>query len=134
MRIASGGGMWRMIYNYRPRGFWGTSFSSIFPLFLFSFWSLNAQWYFMVSEAIKDCALYKPQIPKSDESVTCDVCYIFVKWMDGWSFNPYSVSSGPKVQVKTSWNLQPKSHMHSHSFTSSIFIKHPLHFRHYDQF
>lgn len=73
-----------MIYDYMPSGFWGTSLSSVFPLFLFSFWSLNAQWYFMVSEAIKHCALYKPLIlKKSDEHVTCDVFYIFMKWMDG---------------------------------------------------
>ena len=131
MRIASGveSGEWYMIIC-------SVGFGELLFLLssLFSFWSLNAQWYFMVSEAIKHCALYKSLILKSDESVTCDVFYIFMRWMDGWSVNPYSVSSGPKVQVKTSWNLQPKSHMHSHSFTSSIFIKHPLHFRHYDQF
>lgn len=50
---------------------------------LFSFWSLNAQWYFMVSEAIKHCVLYKSLILKPDESITCDVFYIFLKWMDG---------------------------------------------------
>lgn len=96
------------------------------PFFLCSW---MPQWYFMVSEAIKHCVLYKSLILKPD-GITCDVFYIFLKWMDGWSVNPYSVSSGPKVQVKTFWNLQPKSQMHSHSFTSSMFIKHPLHFRH----
>lgn len=49
---------------------------------LFSFWSLNAQWYFMVSEAIKHCILCKSLILKPDESVTYDVFYIFMKWMD----------------------------------------------------